>query len=114
MKDTVTSMVPIKLDKPRHLFYSMKGFLYLAERYGDAGSAFAKIPSGKDSRMGVDELNALVDLIFAGLMHEDDSLSRDDVARIIDIRRLGFIAEAISKAMATSLPESEGDEGDPR
>ena len=114
MKDTVSSMVPIKLDKQSHLFYSMKGFLYLAEKYGDANAAFSKVPAGSNAKMDAEGITALVDLIYAGLVHEDDTLTPDKVAAIVDVRRLGTVAEKISKAMSASLPESDGDEGDPQ
>lgn len=113
MANIVKQGVPIRLDKVRHLFYSMKGFMYLADKHGDANAAFQKIPLG-DSRMTREGLEALADLIYAGLCHEDKNLTPDDVAAMVDIRALGSVVEKINKAMTLSLPENDEEEGDPQ
>lgn len=96
--------VSIVLDRPRTLFYSMKGFIYLADKYGDAQAAFKKIPkeSGKVTAEG---LTALVDLIYAGLVHEDKTITPDDVASMVDIQELANISGKINEALTENTPK---------
>lgn len=108
-KQNITKrMVEIELDKTRHLFYSMSGFIYLSERYGDPMAAFAQaVP--EDGKMTSKMLLALRDVIYAGLMHEDDKLTPEQIANMIDFSMLNDISDKVRQALEASTPDPEGD-----
>ena len=46
---------------------------------------------------------AIIDIIFAGLMHEDANLTKHQVAHMIDISNMNEIVEQITKAMGNDV-----------
>lgn len=83
--------VQIELDKKRNLRYTLGSFAYLEETYGSIDEAFAKMEKGS--------MNAIIDIIYAGLIHEDTTLTKHQVSHMIDISNMNDIVEQITKAM---------------
>ena len=103
LKKIKSKAIAIELDKQRNLRYTLGSFAYLEEAYGDIDSAFAKMEKGS--------INAIIDIIYAGLMHEDENLTRVQVSNMIDISNMNEIVESIGKAMSNDV---NGDVVDPK
>ena len=87
--------IEIELDKKRHLRYTLGSFAYLEETYGDIDKAFTKMEQGS--------MNAIIDIIYAGLIHEDANLTKHQVSHMIDISNMNEIVEQITKAMGNDV-----------
>ena len=87
--------IQIELDKRRNLRYTLGSFAYLEETYGSIDAAFEKMEKGS--------MMAIIDIIFAGLMHEDASLTKHQVSHMIDIANMNEIVEQITKAMGNDV-----------
>ena len=48
-------------------------------------------------------MNAIIDIIYAGLIHEDATLTKHQVSHMIDISNMNDIVEQITKAMNMML-----------
>lgn len=97
--------IPITLDKPRALLYDMNAFIELEELYGDVNKAFKGLEQLK--------MKPIRDMIWAGLLHEDESLTPKQVGKILNIANLEEIALKITEALGVSLPEPEVGPGKP-
>lgn len=94
---TPTDSVEIDLGdgKPRHLRYSLGSMRRLKKKFGSMMSA--------ETLATLDE-DKLADLLYEGLV-EKEGLSVDDMADLIDARRLKELVEGFSQAFSGSLPE---------
>jgi hypothetical protein len=82
----------------RHLRYSLGSMRRLKNKFGSTMLS-------ESSLMGLDE-DKLAELIHEGLV-EKDGLSIDDMADLIDSRRLKEIIEGFSLAFSGSMPEKK-------
>lgn len=97
--------IPITLDKPRTLLYDFNAFMELEDLYGDINKAFKGLEQLK--------MRPIRDMIWAGLIHEDESLTPKQVGKILNIANLEEIALKITEALGVSLPEPEVGPGKP-
>ncbi len=95
-----TRPVPIELDKKRHLQFDLNALVELEEEYEDIGKAFEGLEQGK--------MKAIRAPLWAGLVHEDETLTPKNVGRLVTIHNLQTIAETITGAIQQSLPEGDG------
>jgi len=102
--------VRIMLDRERHIRFTFAGIEYLLEKYGSLTDAFTAM---QDIQKGVDvrTLGAIVDFAFAGLLHEDRDLTRDDVANMIDLSGINDLAQAIAESLSSSMPAAKAGAG---
>ncbi len=98
--------IPVMLDKERHLFYSMGGLIFLTEKYGDPNEAIKRL---RDKKHPAEALRVLLDLLYAGFIHEDKSITVEYLADNIDSTALDMLVRSISQALAGSMPEGSGD-----
>jgi hypothetical protein len=96
---TPTDSVELDLGdgKLRHLRYSLGSMRRLKKKFG-------KTLLSPDTLMAMDE-DTIPELIFEGLQDRDGLATSDDVADLIDTRRLKEILEAFFVAFAGSKPE---------
>ena len=87
--------IQIELDKKRNLRYTLGSFAYLEETYGNIDKAFEKMEQGS--------MMAIIDIIYAGLIHEDANLTKHQVSHMIDIANMNEIVEQITKAMGNDV-----------
>lgn len=66
--------VKIQLDKPRRFVFDLNAYIELEELYGSKEEAVKALKTGK--------LKAIRNWFWAGLVHEDRSLTVEDVGRI--------------------------------
>lgn len=97
--DVKPQSVEIILDRTRHLRYDLNSFAAIEERYGDIEEAMRKMEKGN--------IVAIRMFLWAGLIHEDESLTEKQVGSMILVSELPKFAEVIRTAMHNSLPEEE-------
>jgi hypothetical protein len=98
--------VTITLDKVRTIVYDLNAFAELEEQFGTIEEAMRLLEAGK--------LKAVIAILWAGLVHEDETLTPKKVGSLVGINDIEMIADALSKAISSALPESKevtGDEG---
>lgn len=84
--------VPIELDKTRNIRYGMVALMKIEKKLG---KPFAKIDF--DNEITYEEVAVI---IWAGLVHEDESLTPESVAKLIDDHSdIQTAMEAMGKAM---------------
>lgn len=94
--------VQIVLDKTRTLVYDLNAFAELEDQFGSIEEAMRALESGK--------IKAIIAILWAGLVHEDENLTPKYVGSIIGLGDLQQVADALGKAINTALPEA--DKGD--
>lgn len=106
IKNLKTSGAPIELDKARSVRFTFEGLGWLAEKYGSVKTALDKFGNVELlQEMSAEGLGLVVDFLYAGLMHEDESLERKFVARMIDLSNIKDVIEAIGNGIRGSMPQ---------
>lgn len=95
--------IPITLDKPRTLYFDFNAFIELEEIYGDIKTALEGVEGLK--------LKPIRDMIWAGMLHEDENITPKQVGKMLHPSNIEEIAVKIAEAVGVSLPEPE--EGKP-
>ena len=92
---------PVTIDigdgKDRTLRYTLNAFALLEERYGSIDGAMDALDKGS--------ISAIRLALWAGLIHEDKTLTEEYVGDNIDLFDLEGIAEKMNKAMMGDLPD---------
>lgn len=97
--DVQIKPIPITLDQPRTLLYDFNAFIELEELYGDVNKAFKGLEQLK--------MKPIRDMIWAGLLHEDENLTPRQVGKMLHPSNIEEIALKITEAIGVSLPEPE-------
>ena len=99
--------VPITLTdgKERSLRYDFGALICIEERLGISIDKLNELLTGSGRKLGV-----IRDLLWAGLIHEDKSLTPEAVAALVNPADLLTITETIAKALVASLAA----EGEPK
>jgi hypothetical protein len=103
--DVKIKPIPITLDKERTLLYDFNAFIELEELYGDINKAFEGLEQLK--------MKTIRDMIWAGLIHEDENLTSKQVGKMLNMANVQEIAAKIMEALGISLPEPEATPGKP-
>lgn len=93
----MSQQITIQLDKERHLKYGMKALMLIEE--------LTDKPMAKFNLESVTMKDVCI-LIYAGLIHEDNTLTLDETIQIIDdhgFGRFNELVEKMSKAMNISF-----------
>lgn len=98
-----TGLIPIDLDRRRHLKLDLNA-LVLLEEY-----------SGKDLTGG-EQWNArgardLRYFLWACLQHEEPGLTLEQVGSLIHVGNLGYVSEQLAKAWRAAMPEAQRGKG---
>lgn len=107
----------VQLDKIRHIRYTMRGLKIIAKKFGSVVGAFKQM-EGLNPDFDVDSMEHIAMLLQAGLVHEDNDLTMDDVENMITFENIIPIFHTIVKALGGSIPDpkdsggSEGAEGE--
>lgn len=92
--------VLIELDRPRHLRYDLSALADLEEKLGvDSIQQFFDQPLN---------FRAIRTMVWAGLVHEDDTLTESQVGRWIDGSNYQRVYEATIKALLSAFPSGNG------
>lgn len=99
--------VPITLDKPRSLLYTLYGLSELQEAVGSFDDMMERLnqpePRFKDVYL----------LLWAGLVHEDDNLTPKQVANMIDLADVKRVLGLAMDAFTAALPDQNPTEAAP-
>lgn len=97
VKDVKVKKIPVQLDKERHLVFDLNAFCEIEDKFGSITEAFKAVENVS--------MKAIRALLWAGLLHEDESLTEKEVGKMIDIANISELANAITEAMNTALPD---------
>lgn len=86
--------------KVRHLRYTFNALVALEDELGIPISEIGEI-------LAKPRLKPIRALIWASLLHEDKTLSPEDVGEMLDPERLGEIAEKVGEAFMLAFPDAE-------
>ena len=110
----------IKLDKIRHIKYTIKGLKVIAKKFGSVVKAFNDMQK-MNQEFDVQTMDNITLLLHAGLVHEDPKLTIDDVENMLTMANIPIAFTKIIVAFNGSAPEpsnetevSEIAEGEPR
>lgn len=105
-KDVRAKPVPIVLDKKRTLQYDLNAFIALEELYGDVDKALAAFEKG--------DMKALRALLWAGLLHEDETLTPQKAGSLIMMSDIERVSEAMMAALEQAMPAVDDSSGNPK
>lgn len=95
--------VPIKLEgRFRHLKYDLNAFAEMEGDFGSINEVMDRLRSGS--------MKAVRDIIWAGLLHEDNELTKRDVGSMIELGDLEELTPKIVEALQSALPQGEEDD----
>jgi hypothetical protein len=89
--------------KTRKLLYTTRGMKILAQKFGTVYKGL-NILRGMDFEFDESSLENMAVLLYAGLAHEDKSLTLEDVEDMMRFDLMPYIIEKVSKAVSASLP----------
>ena len=98
---------PVKLDKERHLKYTIAGMKLLAKKYGSVMEAFRRLQSIDE--LSENDLDLIVDIAHAGLIHEDSKLTVAIVENLLDMRNMTGLTLKMIAAFNGSNSDRDGD-----
>lgn len=85
--------VTIELDKPRRLRFDLNALAEIEERLGVGIDKLGDLDmKAKTARV----------MLWAGLIHEDQSITPEDVGGMVDLDNLGYVQERIAAALAAA------------
>lgn len=97
LRDIRTKLIPIQLDKERHLKFDLNAFAELEELYGDINTAF--------EAMQKRSIKAIRAMLWCGLIHEDKSLTLEQVGEMVHLGNMNEVMNAITQAISEAMPE---------
>lgn len=100
-KDLTLKTMPITLDKPRTLLYTLYGLSELQEACGSFDALMSRLNS-KEPRFKDVYL-----LLWAGLIHEDEELRPRDVANMVHIGEMQDVLAKAMEAFMSAIPETK-------
>lgn len=104
IKDLKRKPIIIELDKKREVKFTLGSMALLEEEYGEVEKALEVVNKGK--------IKDIIFFIWAALLHEDEKLTKNKVANLIDIRDLQNMMDIISQAIKADLPQPIEGESD--
>jgi hypothetical protein len=91
--------IPITLDKERHFIFDLNAMEAIEEKYGSIDEAL--------SAAGKQRMKDMKFLIYEGLLHEDESITLDQVGKMVNMLNLTETSHELLKGMGFSLPDAE-------
>ncbi|KHO62672.1 hypothetical protein THYS13_07350 [Thermoanaerobacter sp. YS13] len=102
VRDIRTKLIPIQLDKERHLKFDLNAFAELEEIYRDINIAFEAMQKGS--------IKAIRAMLWAGLVHEDKTLTLEKVGEMVHLGNINEVMNAITQAISEAMPKVDEDE----
>ncbi len=98
LRDIREMTVPIELDRPRSLKYDLNAFAELEEKFGSMDVAFQAMQKGS--------MKAARTLLWAGLLHEDETLTEKRVGGMVTLSNMSEIMDKITSALTEAMPDA--------
>lgn len=91
---------PLELGgKTRNVKFDLNAFIELEDKHGSIDLALEELDKGN--------IKAIRTILWAGLLHEDDTLTEKQIGKWVDFANLGEVAEGLGKGLVASLPDME-------
>lgn len=90
-------LTPIELDKARNLRFNLTALEFIEEHTGKSFLSNFEMTSVKE--IGI--------VLFAGLKHEDKSLTLEDVTDMVDLSNFKYVGERIQEAFKVTMPKNK-------
>lgn len=128
LEDVRTKEIAIELGgKLRHFKYDLNALAALEEGYGTINDALRKLQGeldrdedgkvimtkdadGNEVPQRKFSLRLLRTFVWAGLLHEDESLTERDVGAMLNMKSLGDVMPKITDAIEASMPQLTNEE----
>lgn len=88
----------------RELRFTLNAMAELEERYGTVDAAMKALDTGS--------IKAIRCVIWAGLSHEDNALTEQQVGNLIDMQYMNTLSEKLAEAFNLSMPKAEDENSD--
>ena len=95
---SIAPKIKVTLDRERTLWFSYNAFIALEEATGHS------IMAGIDPKV-FQSARGIRDFLWAGLLHEDPTLTREQVGEMLSFDRIAEIVETVAAALAESMPK---------
>ncbi len=100
LSDIREKKTPININnETKYLYYDLNAFAELEEIYESADAAMAALSKGS--------IKAIINVLRAGLLHENESLTVKEVGKMFDISQIPEVCELINRAIEISIPEQK-------
>lgn len=97
LKDVKPKSIKLTLDKERTLLFDLNAFAELEEKYGSVDAAMEEIQKGS--------MKAIRTMLWAGLVHEDETLTERQVGSMLSMAMLENMTEQLLAALGEARPE---------
>ena len=99
LKDAKSKPVKITLTDgvERTLRFTLNAMAELEDKYGSVDEAFAALDKGS--------IKAVRFILWAGLMHEDENLTEQQVGNLIDIQYMQELLDTVEIALDSDMPD---------
>lgn len=104
MTDVKIRPIKIMLDKERNFVMDLNALEELEEIYGDLDTAMSAFT--KDNK----KIKHVKNFLYAGLVHEDSSITQDFIGKNLGYYGLATLVEIIYNAVTTALPDASTNE----
>lgn len=98
LKDVKPKAIKIMLDKERTLLFDLNAFAELEEIYGSVEGAMEVLEKGS--------MKAIINMLWAGLVHEDETLTKKQVGAMLGIATLEGMTEQLMAALGEARPNT--------
>lgn len=98
LKNVKMKAVEVTLDRPRLLKYTMNSFAALEDKFGSIEEAMKALEAKS--------IKAFRTFLWAGLIHEDETLTENQVGNLLDLDNMQDLVEKMSGVIVNSLPEN--------
>lgn len=105
LKDVKANPMMITLNDgvEREILFTLNAMAELEERYGTVEAAFEALESNS--------FKAIRCVLWAGLLHSDESLTEKQVGNLIDVRNMQDIVESMNAAFDMNMPDNPVQDG---
>lgn len=101
LSDVRPKAVKVMLDRERSLLYNLNAFALIEEEYGGIQDALDALVQGS--------VKAMRCILWAGLVHEDETLIQKQVGAMIDLAGMTELVGQINEAISQALPQPENE-----
>ncbi|MDB5053150.1 MAG: hypothetical protein JWM44_1200 [Bacilli bacterium] len=106
MSEIKSKAVTITLDKERNLIFDMNAFIELEDKFGSLDAVITELSGRK--------LKSMRTIFWAGLVHEDETLTEKRVGEIMSLDDATGLAEKAMQAILEGLPKPKNQVPNPR
>ncbi len=101
VKDVRSKSVSVVLSDgvEREIRYTLNAMAELEEIYGSVDKAFAALETNS--------LKAVRNVLWAGLVHQDETLTAVQVGNLIDMQTLSDLMGSLNVALGSDMPDSD-------